>query len=182
VGLHRSSQILPQAGCQPWSGGGGPIAPFSSVLLRTESAASSNIENLMASARAIAEAELPGAKTTANAKVIIANTAAMVAAINLADNIDADAILAMHKALMRDVGPKSAGRWREEQVLVSLTLPTRTEERHRELRASVDTRPSTPSEAFHCGVSRSHAARTSLLVTARIVASTSVPRFASSAT
>jgi hypothetical protein len=39
---------------------GGEIAPFSSVLLRTESAASSNIENLTASARAIAEAELPG--------------------------------------------------------------------------------------------------------------------------
>ena len=97
---------------------GGEIAPFSSVLLRTESAASSNIENLTASARAIAEAELPGAKTTANAKVIVANTAAMVAAINLADNIDADAILAMHKALMRDVDPKSAGRWREEQIWI----------------------------------------------------------------
>jgi Fic family protein len=97
---------------------GGEIAPFSSVLLRTESAASSNIENLTASARAIAEAELPGAKTTANAKVIVANTAAMVAAVNIADNIDADAILAMHKALMRDVDPKSAGRWREEQVWI----------------------------------------------------------------
>jgi Fic family protein len=97
---------------------GGEIAPFSSVLLRTESAASSNIENLTASARAIAEAELPGAKTTANAKVIVANTASMVAAINLADNIDAAAILTMHKALMRDVDPKSAGRWRDEQVWV----------------------------------------------------------------
>ena len=97
---------------------GREIAPFSSVLLRTESAASSNIENLTASAQAIAEAELPGAKTTANAKVIVANTAAMVAAINLADNIDADAILAMHTALMRDVDPKSAGRWREEQVWI----------------------------------------------------------------
>src|SRR6185436_10195703 len=84
---------------------GGEIAPFSSVLLRTESAASSNIENLTASAWAIAEAELPGAKTTANAKVIVANTAAMIAAINLADNIEAYAILAMHQALMRDVDP-----------------------------------------------------------------------------
>ena len=97
---------------------GGAIAPFSSVLLRTESAASSNIENLTASTRAIAEAELPGAKTTANAKAIVANTAAMLAAINLADNIDATAILAMHEALMRDVDPKSAGRWRKEQVWI----------------------------------------------------------------
>ena len=97
---------------------GGEIAPFSAVLLRTESAASSNIENLTASARVIAEAELPGGRTTANAKVIVANTAAMVAAINLADNINADAILAMHEALMRDVDPKSAGHWRKEQVWI----------------------------------------------------------------
>jgi Fic family protein len=97
---------------------GSEIAPFSSVLLRTESAASSNIENLTASTRAIAEAELPGAKTTANAKAIVANTAAMIAPINLADNIDATAILAMHEALMRDVDPKSAGRWRKEQVWI----------------------------------------------------------------
>ncbi|MDT5213416.1 MAG: hypothetical protein QOK18_1655, partial [Mycobacterium sp.] len=34
---------------------GHEIAPFASVLLRSESAASSNIENLTASARAIAE-------------------------------------------------------------------------------------------------------------------------------
>ncbi len=96
----------------------GEIAPFWSVLLRTESAASSNIENLTAPARAIAEAELPGAKTTANAKVIVANTAAMIAAINLADNIDGDAILAMHQALMGDLDPRSAGQWREEQVWI----------------------------------------------------------------
>src|SRR5580693_3620112 len=100
---------------------GGEIAPFSSVLLRTESAASSNIENLTASTRAIAEAELPGAKTTANAKAIVANTAAMIAAIRNADNggnTVAAAILAMHEALMRDVAPKSAGRWRQEQVWI----------------------------------------------------------------
>ncbi|HEY9264195.1 MAG TPA: Fic family protein, partial [Mycobacterium sp.] len=97
---------------------GGEIAPFSSVLLRTESAASSNIENLTASARAIAEAELPGAKTSANATFIVANTAAMIAAINLAGNIDADAILAMHRALMGDVDARSAGTWRGEQLWI----------------------------------------------------------------
>jgi Fic family protein len=97
---------------------GGEIAPFSSVLLRTESAASSNIENLTASARAIAEAELPGGRQKPNAKIIVANTEAMVAAINLANNIDAAAILAMHEALMREADPKSAGRWRDEQVWI----------------------------------------------------------------
>ncbi len=97
---------------------GGEIAPFSSILLRTESVASSNIENLTASVRAIAEAELPGGRTTAHAKVIVANTEAMLAAVNLADNIDGDAILAMHGALMRDIDPKSAGQWRAEQVWI----------------------------------------------------------------
>jgi Fic family protein len=42
----------------------------------------------------------------------------MLAAVNLADSIDAAAILAMHEALMRDADPKSAGRWREEQVWI----------------------------------------------------------------
>src|SRR6185436_12917808 len=37
---------------------GGEIAHFSAILLRSESAASSRIENLTASARAVAEAEL----------------------------------------------------------------------------------------------------------------------------
>src|SRR5580693_1122564 len=49
---------------------GGEIAPFSSVLLRTESAASSNIENLTASARAIAEAETLGNTKRRNASMI----------------------------------------------------------------------------------------------------------------
>jgi Fic family protein len=57
----------------------------------------------------IAEAELPGSKTTADAKAIVDNTAAMIAATKLADNIDDAAILAMQEALMRDVDPKSAG-------------------------------------------------------------------------
>ena len=79
---------------------GGEIAPFAAVLLRSESAASSQIENLTASARAIAEAELPGSKAKRNAEMIVANTAAMHAAVALSDTIDAAAIRAMHRALM----------------------------------------------------------------------------------
>jgi Fic family protein len=96
---------------------GDEIAPFSSVLLRTESAASSNIENLTASARAIAEAEL-GDTSRRNAAVIVANTEAMKAAVALADRIDGDAILSMHAALMRASKPGIAGKWRTEQVWI----------------------------------------------------------------
>lgn len=97
---------------------GDEIAPFSSVLLRSESAASSNIENLTASARAIAEAEALGDTSRRNATLIVSNTEAMKAAVALADHLDEHAILAMHAALMRDNDPASAGRWRTEEVWI----------------------------------------------------------------
>ncbi len=97
---------------------GHEVAPFSSVLLRTESAASSNIENLTASARAIAEAETLGDTSRRNAALIVSNTEAMKAAIALTDRIDEDAILAMHAALMHASHPDMAGKWRTEQVWI----------------------------------------------------------------
>lgn len=96
---------------------GDEIAPFGSVLLRSESAASSKIENLTASARAIAEAETLGTSRRRNAAMIVANTEAMRAAVALADHIDGDAILAMH-ALMGAGHPDVAGKWRTEQVWI----------------------------------------------------------------
>lgn len=95
---------------------GAEIAPFSAILLRTESAASSKIENLTASARAIAEAELH--PSGGNAALIVANTRALTAAIALANNIDGTAILAMHDALLAPSQPDIAGRWRSEQVWI----------------------------------------------------------------
>lgn len=97
---------------------GAEIAPFSSVLLRTESAASSNIENLTASARAIAEAEALGDTSRRNAALIVGNTKAIKAAVALADRIDAAAVLAMHAALMHSSDPGTAGKWRTEQVWI----------------------------------------------------------------
>jgi Fic family protein len=85
------------------------------VLLQTESAASSKIENLTASARAIAEAETLGNTKRHNASMIVANTRAMRAAIDLADQVSGDAILAIHEALMHDSEPAIAGKWRTEQ-------------------------------------------------------------------
>jgi len=96
---------------------GHEIAPFATVLLRSESAASSRIENLTASARAIAEAELH-AHAGRNATLIVANQRAMTAAIALAEHIDAEAILAMHAALLTETRPEIAGRWRDEPVWI----------------------------------------------------------------
>ncbi|ORB29237.1 Fic family protein [Mycolicibacterium parafortuitum] len=97
---------------------GGEIAPFAAVLLRSESAASSQIENLTASARAIGEAELPGVKAKRNAETIVANTAAMQAAVALSDVVDADAILAMHRALMINDPRRTPGEFRIEPVWI----------------------------------------------------------------
>jgi Fic family protein len=96
---------------------GDEIAPFGAVLLRSESAASSQIENLTASARAIAEAEIreTGRHNTAQ---IVANTRAMRAAIAMADRLEGDSILAMHRALLENTEPQIAGKWRQDQVWV----------------------------------------------------------------
>lgn len=99
---------------------GGEIAHFSAILLRSESAASSRIENLTASARAIAEAEIAEIATPhrKNAAEVVANTRTMIAALELAGNISSASVLAMHSALMSGTDPINAGRWRTEQVWI----------------------------------------------------------------
>ena len=91
-------------------------APLASVLLRTEAVASSRIEGLTASSRALAEAHL-GEGSRANASMIVANVTAMEAAVALSDCLDVASILAMHRALMIE-HPRMAGRWRTEQVWI----------------------------------------------------------------
>ena len=96
---------------------GADIAPYASLLLRSESAASSRIENLTASAKAIALAEL-GDPTEHNAAIIVANTQAMQAALALADRLDEQAILDMHEVLLGPTHPEWVGHWRDAQVWI----------------------------------------------------------------
>jgi Fic family protein len=98
--------------------GFGPSAlAFAPLLLRSESASSSQIEHLTSSARAIALADL-GRTGRNNADVIVSNVRAMQAALNLAERLDDGAILAMHRVLMESHRPDIAGRWREQQVWI----------------------------------------------------------------
>ncbi len=96
--------------------------PFASVLLRTESASSSQIENLTAGARAIALASL-GARAGANAVMIAANTDAMRAAVELADRISPNTIRAMHERLNGGDDPANAGRFRDQTVWIGGRSP-----------------------------------------------------------
>jgi Fic family protein len=93
------------------------VAPFPAILLRSESASSSEVENLTAGAKQIALAEI-GAARSENARLIVANTRAMDAAISLSADLDERAVIAMHSALLSETTPEFVGRWRQEQVWI----------------------------------------------------------------
>jgi len=92
-------------------------APFAAILLRTESASSSEIERITSSARQLALAEI-GAARSENARLVVANVHAMHAAIDLAERLDAQAIIAMQRALLGASAPELTGSWRREQVWI----------------------------------------------------------------
>ncbi|KQM17884.1 hypothetical protein ASF83_02050 [Plantibacter sp. Leaf171] len=92
-------------------------APFSSILLRSESASSSQIENLTSSAKAIAEAELDE-RDTGNAPLIVANVRALEAALAASDELSNTTIIAMQEQLLGMSAPEITGRYRDEQVWI----------------------------------------------------------------
>jgi Fic family protein len=111
--IDEATQLLTRFDAEVGPGG----LPFASILLRTESASSSEIENLTSGARAIAEAEL-GERETGNAAQIVRNVRTMESALALADNIDGESIIAMQTALLGSVATSFTGQWRDEQVWI----------------------------------------------------------------
>lgn len=95
------------------------LAPMSAILLRTESASSSQIENLTTSAKQLALAEINEGQKH-NALTVVGNVRAMEAALQLSDSLDAASILAMHRELLsRQSGLEhEAGRFRTELVWI----------------------------------------------------------------
>lgn len=95
------------------------LAPMSSILLRTESASSSQIEQLTTSAKQLALAEL-GENEKVNAQTVVGNVRAMEAALRLSDNIGTSSILEMHRELLsRQLGMEEhAGQFRHELVWI----------------------------------------------------------------
>ncbi len=93
------------------------MSPMAAVLLRTESASSSQIEQITANARNLALASI-GEKTGENAHLVATNANAMRTAIALSEEISADTILAVQAALLADVDPEHAGKWRGSQVWI----------------------------------------------------------------
>lgn len=93
------------------------LAPMSSILLRSESAVSSQIENLTVGARSLALAEL-GWPSIRNASIVSGNVRAMEAALEVSSTVSGESVLAMHRALMEPAGDPDAGRWRAQQVWI----------------------------------------------------------------
>lgn len=95
------------------------MGPMSAILLRTESASSSQIELLTTSARQLALAEIDEGDRR-NALAVIGNVRAMEAAMSLAAEISEDSILGMHRALLEhQPGLEGhAGTYRREQVWI----------------------------------------------------------------
>lgn len=104
-------------------GAAGDIAPLDAVLLRTESASSSQIEHITAGAKALALATL-GEKTRPNAALVAANVRAMSAAVALADDLDEAALLAAHRALMDGQPAAHPGEYRTVQAWIGGSAPT----------------------------------------------------------
>jgi Fic family protein len=95
------------------------LAPMSAILLRTESASSSQIEQLTTSAKQLALAEIDEGKKT-HALTVVGNVRAMEAALRLSDSLDETSVLAMHNELLsRQPGLEhEAGRYRRELVWI----------------------------------------------------------------
>src|SRR5699024_256656 len=91
--------------------------PMPAILLRSESASSSQIENLTASARNIAAATI-GADDKENSAVVAANVAAMQEALSHPGEPDVSTILAIHRTLLEPSTPDIAGRFRIKQVWI----------------------------------------------------------------
>lgn len=90
------------------------------LILRTESSASSQIEHLTSSIRNVALAEITN-DAPQNAQLIAGNVAAMLRALSLPDDISIDSTLAIHRTLIEQAGESFGGKLRSEQVWIGGT-------------------------------------------------------------
>ena len=105
---------------------GQDTTPFAALLLRSESASSSQIENLTAGARKIALAQL-GDTSSTNASLIASNVKALQAAIDLSEDLSAQNIAVMHHALLNASDGNIAGEYRDAQNWIRGNSPHNAE-------------------------------------------------------
>lgn len=96
------------------------LAPLASVLLRSESASSSEIEGITAGAKALALAAIHE-NSAPNALLVTANVTAMKKAVAMSNDISIDSILAAHEALLAGHAYADPGQLRTRQVWIGST-------------------------------------------------------------
>ncbi|WP_313406712.1 Fic family protein [Aeromicrobium sp.] len=99
----------------------GEFAPLAAVLLRTESASSSQIENITVGAKALSLADVGLAKFGSNASLVQANVAAMNRALEVSGPLTAEHLLSIHESLMHGQDTAAPGRFRDQQVWIGGT-------------------------------------------------------------
>ena len=100
------------------------LAAFAVVSLRTEAAASSQIENLSASASSIAVAEyaIPTkSPIKPDAELIVANVTSLSEALERNGPITTEEVVSIQELLLRSSAPQLTGSFREEQVWIGGT-------------------------------------------------------------
>lgn len=99
--------------------GMGISGPMPTILLRSESASSSQIEQLTTSALQLAMAAIDES-TKANATAVLGNVLAMQAAIGDRTRVSTDTLLEMHRMLFSESRSmaEEAGRFRQQQVWI----------------------------------------------------------------
>jgi Fic family protein len=96
---------------------GDTLAPLETLLVRIEASASSRIENVAASLPELFLAEV-GDDVGRSVADVIGNVDATTVAIDLSNDITADTILDIHRALLIDTHPVLAGKWRTDPVWI----------------------------------------------------------------
>lgn len=91
--------------------------PLATILLRTESSSSSQIENITVGTRQIA-LDAIGEISSANAKLVSSNAHATIAARRLGNDLSVKNVLTMHETLLATSSPAIAGHLRTEQVWI----------------------------------------------------------------
>lgn len=99
------------------------LAPLAAVLLRTESASSSQIEAITAGSKALALATI-GESTGPNARLVATNVEAMESTFALSKAINNDNLKVAHAVLLRGQDALGPGQYRKQQVWIGGSAPT----------------------------------------------------------
>lgn len=104
------------------AGVGNFSVPMAAVLLRTESAASSEVENITVSVKQLG-LELLGKGRSVNAQLVQQNVEAMETAVKLSSSLGHIEIIEMQRVLLERSSPEQTGGYRQRQVWIGGFAP-----------------------------------------------------------